>query len=233
MLSASRGALLCLAATAGTASAAQSADLNGGTWQVIDPPAALKTSAGREPPLRPEARQLYDQRLAARRRGDSSFDSTENCLPPGLPRLLTLPANAFEFLQRPEEVVIHYQWNRLLRFVEMDQAPGEAAAPAYDGHSVGTWRDNTLTIRTMGFEEGTLLDNSGLPHSDALRLTERYTLSRDGQQLTAKITVDDSKTYSATWDTTLTFRRHQTDEVPEDFCLERRGFRWGKMLETR
>ena len=42
------------------------------------------------------------------------------------------------------------------------------------GSSVGRWEGDTLVVDSFGFNDRTWLDARGLPHTEALRLTERY-----------------------------------------------------------
>jgi hypothetical protein len=203
-------------------------DLNGGTWQAINPPKTLRTIEGKEPPLLPAAKAIYEKHLAARKASDLAFDTTDRCLPPGLPRVLYMPAS-FEFLQRSEEITILYEWNRLLRTVEMNVAPGEIPWPTYLGRSVGRWQGQTLIIDTTGFTDNTLLDTAGLPHSDALRVTEKYTPSADGNRMTVRIAIDDPKMYSKPWETALELKRNPKGEINEDVCFDRQGVKWGDL----
>jgi hypothetical protein len=218
------GAALALA-LAGAARSASVPELGGGVWYPIEPPQTLRTVDGKVPPLRPAAKALYLQHVTARRAGDLSFDRTEQCMSPGVPRLLTLPS-PFEFIQRPEKVAILYEWNRLARFVDMGVPQPEVLGPAGQGQSVGKWLDHTLVVDSIGFTDNTTLDASGLPHSDALHVIERYTPSADGQTMTARITIDDPKFYSSRWDTQLRFRHDARGEIHEDVCVLRKAVKW-------
>lgn len=207
-------------------------DLNGGAWRAIDPPQTLRTVDGKEPPLLPAAKARYKQNVRAGSKGDRSFDVTERCLPPGLPRLSYMPG-AFEFLQRPEQIAILYEWGRLVRLVYMDVPQPELIGPAHLGQSVGRWEAGALVVDSIGFTDMTTLDASGLPHSEALHLTERFEMSADGQLMTVEITIDDPGAYSAPWRAMLRFRRDPAAKIREDFCLERQGIHWGKWKEGR
>jgi hypothetical protein len=200
-------------------------DLNGGTWRVARAASTLRTVAGKRPPLLPMANLVYEQHLSAHRAGDLSWDDTEKCLAPGVPRLL-LMGGSFEFLQRPEQIVIAYQWNHLVRTVDMNIAQPQVVGPTYEGQSVGRWDGGTLVIDTIGFNEATVLDSSGLPHSDALHVVERYTPSSDRQSMQVRISIDDPNTYSAPWETTLSLQHERNGRIAEDFCLERKGIKW-------
>ena len=47
--------------------------------------------------------------------------------------------------------------------------------PTWLGYSVGRWDNDTFVIDSTGFKDGGWLDTKkGRPHSDALRVTERF-----------------------------------------------------------
>jgi hypothetical protein len=46
--------------------------------------------------------------------------------------------------------------------------------PAWMAYSVGTWNGDTLVVESAGFNDQSWLDFLGHPHSEALRVTERY-----------------------------------------------------------
>lgn len=197
-------------------------DLNGGVWVAVKPPAALRTTRGAPPPLLPAAAVVYRQHLAQRRSGDLGFDTTERCLPPGLPRILLQP-QPFEFLQRPEQIVIMYQWNRLVRIVDMSPATLDPIGPTHLGTSVGHWQGATLVIESVDFVDSSVLDDAGLPHGEKLRVIERYTPSRDGRSLALRLSIEDPDYYAHPWETALRFRREPHGEIAEDVCVERKN----------
>jgi hypothetical protein len=64
---------------------------------------------------------------------------------------------------------------------------------------VGTWTDdNTLVVTTIGTDERTWLNNAGDPHSNDLKVEERYhRVNRDRLELS--VTIDDPKIYTKPW----------------------------------
>ena len=66
------------------------------------------------------------------------------------------------------------------------------------GYSVGKWEGNTFVVNSTGFEQRTWLDHFGYPHSDEMRLEERYRrIDRDSLELT--MTLTDPKMYTKPW----------------------------------
>jgi hypothetical protein len=67
------------------------------------------------------------------------------------------------------------------------------------GYSVGRWDGDTLVVESNGFNERTWLDFDGHPHSENLRMTERYR-RRDVGHWTCELTLDDPAIYCQTMD---------------------------------
>lgn len=191
-----------------------------GVWSIVKPEDVLKTEDGKQPPLLPEARTVYEKHQAMAAKGDRSFDMTTRCLPPGLPRLMLI-RSPFEILQRPNTVYFVHELNRLPRRAYLNEKLPTDADPHYLGYSVAHWDGDALVIESNGFEDGTVLDAAGLPHSDALQLTERYQLDKDGKHLHARFTIDDSKTFSAPWSFTAEYTKRPGYELHEDVCADK------------
>ena len=83
------------------------------------------------------------------------------------------------------------------------------------------WDGDTLVIDTAGFLEGTVLDDAGLPHSDALHLTERYRLDEDGRRLHARFTIEDPKTFTHSWTAQAQYDKRPGYELPEEVCADK------------
>ncbi len=214
-----RIAALAVTLVAGPALAKTAPDLTG-VWSIVGYSPSLKPVDGKPIPLKPEAKAVYDQHLASAKKGDRAFDGLTYCLPPGLPRL-TVQNKPFEILQHPKVIYFVHQENRLPRRAYIDEKPPEDADPAYLGHSVAHWDGASLVVESSAFSDDTLLDDAGLPHSDALGLTERYTLGKGGKSLTIRFTIDDPKTFSHPWTAEAHYRKRPGFEIPEEVCADR------------
>ncbi len=216
------GALLGASATgvhAGPTDAAGPPDLSG-VWSVVHPPHALKPIDGSQPPLTASARAIYEQHRAAAARGDRSFDGMTRCLPPGLPRLMFVN-EPFEILQHPKVIYFIYQLNRLPRRAYVGEKLPTDPDPLWLGYSVAHWEGDVLVIDSAGFNDLTLLDDAGLPHSEALHLTERYQLSSDGKHLHARFTIDDPMMYTHPWTVEADYVKRPGYEIPNEFCMDK------------
>jgi hypothetical protein len=197
-------------------------DLNG-VWQVITPVTHLTTTDGATPPLQPAAAKIYADRSAQLAKGDRSFDTTLKCKPMGEPRTSYDPdGGPFESLQNPEEIVFGYTWNRTMRFVYLTGKAPDVIGPTYYSTSSGAWHGNKLVLDTESIHDTVLLDAAGLPHSEAMKITETFQLSPDGQTLTENLHFVDPATFTKPWDATVQFKRLPAGtRIAEDVCEER------------
>jgi hypothetical protein len=150
-------------------------------------------------------------------------DPMGNCDPLGIPRLLLLENNPgdFEFIQIPGRVLQIFDRHHVHRIIWTDaRALPTEPDPRMLGWSVGRWEGDTFVVESNGFDERTWLDHFGYPHSDEMRLEERYRrLDRDNMQLV--ITLTDPKIYTQPWvSETKNLRLSPLkDFVDELFCI--------------
>ena len=195
----------------GAAHAADHPDFTG-KWKVQAFIPTLKTDKGALPPLRPEARKVYDQRVAKQVK-----DPIDSCLPHGVPRLMYAPYPML-LLQSNGQLDMIQEANHTTRLVYIGATPVDGDDPKWLGDSVGHWDGNSLVVDTINNDHRTWLDKAGLPHSDDMKVTERLSLSGDGKVLTDAITINDPKTYTAPWTTTVKFTRQPGMELAENVC---------------
>ncbi len=187
-----------------------------GVWTLTAPVAAARTIDGKVPPLLPAARAVYEKHLAQAKAGDRSFDGVSDCLPLGMP-YIQLIDKPIQILQKPHTIYFLYQENRLPRRAYIDQQHPDDLDTSYLGDSVAKWEGDTLVVDTTTMNDLTVLDASGLPHSDQLHVVERFRLV--GGQLENRITITDLKTYSAPWTTVARYRKLPADyHMLEEVC---------------
>src|SRR5437867_3879265 len=87
------------------------------------------------------------------------------------------------------------------------------------GYSVGHWEGDVFVVQSNTFDDRTWLDHFGYPHSDEMRLEERYhRLDRDNMQLV--MTLTDPSTYTKPWvSETKNFRLSRLKEFAEELFL--------------
>lgn len=202
----------------GDSSAARTPDDLLGVWVPDGAPREL-TANGAPPPLTADAAAVYakhKQRFAA---GDAGYDPTTWCAGPGLPRILTMPY-PFEIRRSGDHLAFLHGWYRWFRAVDLNGPEPEPPLPTTLGFPVGRFEGDTLVIRTVGITDTTVLDASGLPHSDQLIITERLRVLPDGR-LEDRMTFEDPDTFTAPWETVLTFHRDPAARVTDDVCPDR------------
>jgi hypothetical protein len=215
--------LLCAAALAASVAAvaddAPGSEALLGTWVPDGAPRALLTSRGNAPPLTADAAKLYAERRKQLAAGDTSFDPTTWCAGPGMPRILTMQY-PLEIRADASRIVFIHGWYRWFRVVDLGAGTLDPPLPLTMGFPVGHWEGDTLVVRTGGLIDTTVMDASGLPHSEELTLTERLRVLRDGR-LEDRITVADPENYTEPWETVLTFHRDAAAHVADDVCPDR------------
>ena len=161
------------------------------------------------------AKALYDQRQATRGKDDPEGF----CMPPGFPRVNGVPFPQ-KIHQSATALVILYETRTTFRQIFLDgRAPAKDAQPTWMGYSTGRWVGDVLEVQTMGFNDRTWLDDDGHPHSEKLRVTERFQRPDVGH-LRVEITIDDPVAYERPWTATQVFELRPGDELLEYVCNE-------------
>jgi hypothetical protein len=182
--------------------------------------------AGKVAPMQPWAQALYVQRQSRFLQDDPTF---LNCKPPGGPRQFQLSQGVqlVEDRERQRIFVLIGGGNNNFRIIYLDgrkqagQVGGDDDNPLYYGRSVGKWEGDTLVVDTRGFNEDFWFTNGGLPHTDQLRLIERF--SRPNfDTLKYDVTIDDLGAYTRQWSTGWTLRWVAGQEMPRHLCQDNR-----------
>ena len=100
-------------------------------------------------------------------------------------------------MQAPALTIVIYEasGNHRQVFADGRRLPAEFDLPAYYGYSAGRWDRDTFVVDTAGFNDKTILDAAGHPHSDQLHVVERFR-RRDFGHLDVEMTFDDPKMYT-------------------------------------
>ena len=167
-------------------------------------------------PFQEWARSLYRERME----WNSKDDPLARCKPTGIPRLIGFPA-PFKIVQLPALLVILYEQDTTYRQIFMDgrALPTEVSQPSWMGYSVGRWEGDVLAVESVGFNATSWLDVQGHPHTEAMRVIERYRRVNIGQ-LEIHITIDDPNAYTRPWTVIQHPRLLADTELLELFCTE-------------
>jgi hypothetical protein len=185
-----------------------------GIWRSASNRYLTDLSAGTQILLQPEAAALYKQRLASKGQGRPS----EQCLPRGVPSMMMSRAHPWKIVQAPGVVIILFHESLHYRQIFTDGRPFPAdPSPTWLGYSIGRWDGDALVAETIGLIDETWLDDGGHPHSDALRVTERFR-RRTAGTMDVDVTIDDPKAYAKPWTVTVRFELVRNAELGEDVC---------------
>ncbi|HEV8393662.1 MAG TPA: hypothetical protein VGQ37_05275 [Vicinamibacterales bacterium] len=91
--------------------------------------------------------------------------------------------------------------------------------PTWSGYSVGRWDGDAFVVSSAGFNDQTWLDYNGHPHTEALRVTERFRRKNLGE-MELQITFEDPKAYARPWTIALTAHYMADTELIEYVCGE-------------
>lgn len=185
-----------------------------GLWR-INGIAHLFNVLGNQPvEMLPWARDTYTSR--SHRFGQDSPES--NCLPPG-PTAGLFGMAPVKFVQTKNLLVLIYE-DAPTRQVFLDGRPlPKDPNPTWMGYSVGRWDGDTLVVDTSGYNDRTWLDLSGHPHTEALRVTERFRRLDTGR-MQLSMTFDDPKTYTRPWTISMDVQLAPDTELIEFVCNE-------------
>jgi hypothetical protein len=194
-------------------------DISGTYWATAYSP-KLQVLGGGEPPLNDKGRAAYQKNMAGLKDGSIMDKARRVCTPDGVPRVLATPY-PFEIFQVPaDQVTFVYEMNHQTRTVMMDKPlpalESLITEPLYNGHSVAHWEGDTLVVQSIGFNDRTFLDATGLPHSDEMLVTER--LRRTGDQLEDVVTIHDPEFYSRDWQTRFVYRLRNDVRLEDYAC---------------
>ena len=169
-------------------------------------------------PAGPQFTPEYDAKRRAFLASAPEDSETANCLPPGMPSIMTQPY-PMEFLLTPGKVTIVIEAYTQVRHIYTDgrklpEDPGEE----FHGTSVGRWEGDTLVVETAGFSPLTFLQR-GVPHSGKMKIVERFRLS-DPDTMTIETTITDPGALTAPWVSNSTLRRHRDWTIAEYICEE-------------
>lgn len=178
--------------------------------------------------LKPEYAKPYEERRAreaeANKRGEQLATSGSQCIPYGVPTMMSIAIYPVEFIQTPKQITIISEAFSEVRRVYMGvpQAKAEDVAPGYYGRSVGRWDGDTLVVDTIGIKPS-VSGYRGMPHSEQMRITERIRLVAP-DYLHDQITIDDPVMLEKPVTYTLAYKRMPNYEMVEFVCDNNREY---------
>lgn len=164
-------------------------------------PSGLGIVDGGEIPYLPAAKKTRDENQA----NWLTRDPEVKCYLPGVPRATYLPF-PFQIVQSQSAFFMAYEFAGAVRNVYLTD-PGPAQTDSWMGQSVGKWEGDTFVVEVTGLNDATWFDRAGNHHTEAMKVTERYTMV-DKDHIQYSATMDDPRTFSKPWTVSLPLYRH-------------------------
>jgi len=166
-------------------------------------------------PMRPAAVELFQRNVRFK-----ANSSSARCLPQGLPRTDINSYAPFKIIPTTGVIAVLYEADNTHRQIYTDGRPLPVdPQPSWGGYSVGRWEGDVLIVDAAGFNAETWLDSGGHPHSDALRVHERF-LRRDFGHMDLTVTIDDPRMYTQPFTFTVTELLLPDSDILESVCNE-------------
>ncbi len=192
-----------------------------GLWLKFSPKYSRNIAAD----LKPEEIQPWARDLVEQRREDLGREYMNvQCVPLGPGYVTAADSTGAEMMKivQTAALIIVLNPDLTYRQIFLDGRGLESAPnPSWMGYSVGRWEGDTLVVESFGFNDRTWLDHDGHPHTEALRLTERYR-RRDFGNLEVEVTLSDPAVYARPWTAAVRAQLAADTEMLEWVCNENR-----------
>jgi hypothetical protein len=194
-----------------------------GVWQLEGDIGAAPIAPDKDiPPMTPWAKARFDAEMPGygSRGAPGGNDPILQCDPIGFPRVMMMPTPQ-EFVQAPGRVLQFWEREHEWRPIWTDgRSLPEDPDPTWYGYAIGHWEgDYTLVVESTGFNDSTWLSPTGYPHSDQMRVTERYTRV-DHDTIAYDLTITDPMAYTKPIVTPHRIMKLRPGvEIPESPCV--------------
>jgi hypothetical protein len=164
--------------------------------------------------FRPQAETIFMARLKDFHRDDP----VTNCLPTGPAEMVNV---MYRIIQTPTIIALLYESGTgRYRQIYMDgRKLPEDPLPTWLGYSIGHWDGDTLVVETTGFNDRSWLDRAGHPHSEKLRVTEKFRRVDFGH-MQFELTYDDPETLTKPLTLSLGMNYAADTDMLENVCNE-------------
>jgi hypothetical protein len=164
--------------------------------------------------FRPAAEAIFMERVKDFRRDDP----VTNCLPGGPSEMVN---STYRIIPSPTVVALLFEngTGRYRQIYTDGRKLPEDPNPTWSGYSVGHWEGDTLVVESAGFNDRTWLDRAGHPHSEKLRVTERFRRVDFGH-MQFQITFDDPETLTKPLSLSLPVNYRADTDMLESVCNE-------------
>ena len=134
-----------------------------------------------------------------------SRDPEIKCFLPGVPRMMYMPY-PINIVQGRDTILMASEFASASRTVRMNSKE-KSPTDTWMGWSIGRWEGDTLVIDVTDQNDETWFDRAGNYHSEALKVTERYTYG-DRNTINYEATMEDPKVFARPWTMQMVLYRH-------------------------
>lgn len=167
---------------------------------------------GGQIPYRPEAATQRRENLNNRQKADP----LNSCFMPGVPRIMYLDY-PYQIFQTRDHMAITFAWSQVYRLIYTNGAKRREGIDGWMGDSRGHWEGDTLVVDVRNHNDRTWFDAAGNFHSDALVVTERFTMT-DPDTIQYEVTLNDPKVFTRAWKMSMPMQRQKINRVIEYQC---------------
>jgi len=152
------------------------------------------------------------------------FLAQSRCWPGGVPGQLLWTTEPLYFIQSPKQVMIIWQRDQWWRRITMTDKHPEYIKPSRYGESIGRYENGELVIHTIGIaaKKNSYLDMFRTPHTDKLRVEERFKVTPDNKFLEALVKIEDEDTFNEPMYMAKRWRK-EPNVWHESICAENGG----------
>ncbi|MBA3896413.1 MAG: hypothetical protein H0X36_04615 [Sphingomonadaceae bacterium] len=157
------------------------------------------------PPLKPQFEAIWHKRVADAAAGGRADDPVQGCLPPGMPRFMSGTNGPLLIIQTPGRVMLYRELAPVRRiWLAGPGLPKPADLEGFsNGNAIGRYEGADLVTEVVGFKDYPI-DGTGVPHSDALKIVERFHRV-DAKTLRVEITLTDPIAFTGPMKTVVTY----------------------------
>jgi hypothetical protein len=205
-------------------------DLTGLWLAPFHPGYVINVAADLDPAeVKPWAAEAFNAHLDSLGKDDPG---TIGCQPLG-PRHITGGAlvRMAKIVQTPAVIVVLYEDLNYRQIFLDGRALPKDPSPSFMGYSVGRWDGDELIVESMGFKDTTWLDFGGHPHSESLRITERYRRTDFGH-IKRQVTLTDTQAFTRPIVVDSDMTLNPDTELLEYICAETPRERFGLVGRT-
>ena len=181
------------------------------------------------PPFTAKGKALYDATRAEETPDGVAVSNSKDgmliCDPLGYPRWFAYNYG-FQFVVLPDRVLQFFELGHTWRDIWTDgrALPADPPQPRWLGYAVGKWEGDTFVIESSGYDDRSWIQEDrrdrrwGFPHTDQMRVVERYTRTSYAT-LDAELTVIDPEIFKKPWTTKAVIQLSPGTELWEYMCV--------------